>query len=296
MSKNSLSSFKLASAVLAILLLPVLTSLSAAQTKQVFRVGWVTGGDPVLTARLEPFIAYLQDRLDVPVELFAVQNGAALIDAIVSDQIEYAALTGSGFAVGQSLCDCLVPLASPSTTDGLTHLRSVLLAKAGTIMLEEPEFLAGPPSDFLTHHVPAFAQNAGEISARLVETTSLEMVLNLVADGDERPAFAWTFALPDGSSATADALSGFAAVLTGQNPSLEVAWQSDAFRMGAHSVHQSVPDVQRQKLVAALLDIKTASPVAFDVISPSLDGGFVAAGPDDYANYLPVLAVLTDDG
>ena len=199
MPKFSLSSCKFAGVLLASALFVWPPASTSAQHTDVFRVGWITGGDPLLAARLEPFIAHLQKVLDRPVELFAARDGTVLIDAIASDQIDYAALSGTAHAIGQSLCDCLVPLASPSTQDGQTHFRSVLLAEPETDLSATTTFLAGPSADFLTNQVPNVALKNAEIEMVSTEAVldtfqSLEAVFDLVSAGDERPVFAWTYA------------------------------------------------------------------------------------------------------
>ncbi|MEO1747133.1 MAG: PhnD/SsuA/transferrin family substrate-binding protein [Pseudomonadota bacterium] len=271
-----------------------------AQSTQVFRVGWITGGDPLLTARLEPFIAHLQEALDRPVELFPARDGTMLIDAIASDQIDYAPLSGAAYALGQSLCDCLIPLASPSTEDGQTHFRSVLLAKPDTDRPKQTQVLAGPAADFLTYQVPNFALMSGALDGVandivLDVSPSLEFVFDLAVAGDTRPALAWTYTQPDTEISDNGDLSGFAAVLVDEVPALELVWQSEAFRIAAHSVHRSIPETERQKLTQALVDIKEKAPLAFDVISPTLGGGFQPAQIGDYANYIGVLNALPKD-
>jgi len=298
--KFKLSSCKLAGMFLAIALILWPQGNAGAQNTDVFRVGWITGGDPLLAARLEPFVAHLQKSLDRPVELFAARDGTVLIDAIASDQIDYAALSGTAYAIGQSLCNCLVPLASPSTRDRQTHLRSVLLAKPETDLSETTTLLAGQSADFLTNQVPNAALKNAEIKAVATEAVleaspSLEAVFDIVSAGGDHPLFAWTYAQAELEIVEKDELSGFAAVLVNEVPTLEIVWQSQPFRIAAHSVHRSVPDIDRQKLTQALVEIREEAPLAFDVISPTLGGGFVPAAIGEYANYLSVINALPAD-
>ncbi|MEO0542257.1 MAG: PhnD/SsuA/transferrin family substrate-binding protein [Pseudomonadota bacterium] len=296
MPNAKLSSFKFVVAILVAAVLGLSPGTGNAQGDDVFRVGWVTRGDEALEQRLTPFLAYVQENLGRPAELYPAPNGKTLIDALAARQIDYAALTGTGFAVGQSSCSCLIPIASPSTVDGHTHLQSVLLAKPGIEVPRQDEVLGGSPSDFFTYQVPNFAVSENRASLfsdgiNLASVASLEALFTLIKDGDRRPVFAWTYATP-GTQTDKSALTGFAAALVGEQPSLDVSWQSELFRIGPHAASNAVPEEDRLKLVEALVKIDDAAPLVFDVISPSLGGGFIPAAQGDYDNYMQILQAL----
>ncbi|MEL6921767.1 MAG: PhnD/SsuA/transferrin family substrate-binding protein, partial [Pseudomonadota bacterium] len=130
-----------------------------------------TGGFASVDRRLSQFTAYLQETLDMPVDLFAARDGVALVDAIASGQIEYAIMSGMGYATTQKLCACAMALASPSTVDDQTHIASVLIAPEGIDVASVQAALAGPPSDFATNQVPSTIVQTGSVFAAYDEMT-----------------------------------------------------------------------------------------------------------------------------
>ena len=99
---------------------------------KVLRVGTVAPhGAAYDIARLEPFRAYLQDRLGLPVEIVATADYDALIDAQASARVQYAIHSASSYATAEALCACVEPIALPSAFDGSHGFHSVLVAHAG---------------------------------------------------------------------------------------------------------------------------------------------------------------------
>ena len=100
---------------------------------KVLRIGTVAPhGAAYDMARLEPFRAYLQDRLGLPVEIVATADYDALIDAQASARVQYAIHSASSYATAEALCACVEPLALPAAFDGSRGFHSVLVAHAGS--------------------------------------------------------------------------------------------------------------------------------------------------------------------
>ena len=100
---------------------------------KVLRIGTVAPhGAAYDIARLEPFRAYMQDRLGLPVEIVAMADYDALIDAQTSARVQYAIHSASSYATTEALCACVEPIALPAAFDGSHGFHSVLVAHAGS--------------------------------------------------------------------------------------------------------------------------------------------------------------------
>ena len=98
---------------------------------KVLRIGFLsTGAIATDIAHLEPFRAYLEARLSLPVELVPATSYAALIDAEVSARVPYAIHSATSFATAEALCKCVEALAAPAAFDGSRGFYAVLLARA----------------------------------------------------------------------------------------------------------------------------------------------------------------------
>ncbi|MEM1376828.1 MAG: PhnD/SsuA/transferrin family substrate-binding protein [Pseudomonadota bacterium] len=255
----------------------------------IFKVGVVTGGDPLREKRLSQFGGYIQSALNMPVDVFYAADTQRLIDAIAADQIDYAVMTGLSFAATQKLCSCVRAIASPSTIDGKTHIASVLLSPSSRQFEDIKRVITGPSTDFSTHQVPKLAFETLVPDMTFDERHSLSAVLADLEIGDGQSVFAWTFTTVEQADPGGMNLSGFAENVQQKLPDRSVKWMSQPYRLGPHVVHQTVPLEIRTKLTAALASIREDSPLAFDAVSPMFGGPFVVADNAEYGNYSVLL-------
>jgi phosphonate transport system substrate-binding protein len=294
------------SILLAILLALVATAARAdwREDMKVLRIGILSGADPAADrARLEPFRAYLEARVGMPVELVPSSSMAGVIDAETSGRVPYAILSASGYATAAEMCHCVEPLALPSAFDGARGFYSVMLARSDsqikTLADTDGARLALGAADSVTGHlVPLQAFAATGIDpethfAALYESPGPVDAIRALLDGRADVAVAW-------SSLTGDATSGYdfgpltSMVAEGalSMDQVRIVWQSALIPFGPHTVRSDMPDELKTLLRDALTAIGVEAPGVLDAVDRSAygGGGFVSAAADDYAPLAALVA------
>ncbi len=261
------------------------------------RIGFVAGDQPAAAmARLEPFRAYLADKLGVFVDLLPFTNYDSLIDAEINDRINYAINTATSFATADARCGCLDPLAVPTAYDGARGYYAVLLARADSpvhsldsargfrVALSGAQSVAG-------RLVPMQAFAAAGIdpdtyfSSVLTENGPQAAVAALMA-GDADLAVAW-------SSLRGDPAAGYSfglltrLVAEGQlsMDAVKIVWQSALIPFGPHTLSRKAPEAVKPILIDALAQLAGEAPDVMFAVDPTSfgGGGFVPATAQDYA-------------
>lgn len=256
----------------------------------VFRIGVVGSGDGLSSpGRYEAFRAEVSAAIEMPVEILVLRDAPSLIDAQTSGRVEYAVLSSLGYAAAQQMCTCLEPLVAPTSSDGATGVRSVLVARQsqeGAEGMVSGPVGYGPPGSLTGDLAPRIAFTLDdapleEAGLELVAQPSFEAARAAFLSGELAGLFAWDYATAD---AEAPQNGGLGAALTADGSSSAViVWQSDHVPFGPHVVRDSVPEDVREALREMLVALDAKSPEAYDAISPSLGGGFVAVSGSDYA-------------
>ena len=274
---------------------------------KVLRIGFLSASDPATDiARLEPFRAYLENRLSLPVELIPATPGPGLIDAATSGRVQYAILSATGYATAAALCSCVEPLALPAAFDGSRGFYSVLLARAdGTIhaladtegarlALSAPDSIAGRLLP-LQAFAAAGMDPATHFSA-IYEAPGPVDALAALLDGRADVAVGW-------SSLAGDPAAGYSfGVLADMVASgrlamdqVRVVWQSGLIPFGPHAVRRDMPPELKDLLRESLTAMAGEAPDALDAVDNSSlgGGGFVAASAEDYAVVDALVAPVT---
>jgi phosphonate transport system substrate-binding protein len=277
---------------------------------KVLRVGFLaTSGAAYDSQRLEPFRAYLESRLSLPIELVPAATYSALIDAQVTDGIQYAIHSAVSYATTSLTCRCVEPLVIPAAFDGARGFYAVLLARAdgeihavadardARLAVGGQDSIAGRlvPLRFLTHEGIEPTEHFSEI----VETAGPEAAITALLTGAADVAAAW-------SSLTGDAALGYDfGVLTRMvgdgrlsMDRIRMIWQSPLVPFGPHAVRRDLPDDIKSQLVAALTAMVVEAPETLDAVDRSSigGGGFVAVGAGDYAVIEELLATPVAEG
>ncbi len=284
-------------AVLMAIALPHAASAAWQDDHRALRVGFLsTSGAAYDMLRLEPFRAYLQSWLSLPVELVPATSYAALIDAQATDRVQYAIHSATSFATANARCHCIEPLALPAAYDGARGFYSVLLARAdgpiraladakGTrLALSAEDSIAG-------RLVPLkYLQREGiepdtDFSA-IVTKDDPEAAVGALLSGDADVAAAW-------SSLTGDPSAGYDfGVLTAMvaegtlvMDGVRVVWQSPLIPFGPHALRNDVPSDIKDQIAAALTAMAANAPNALDAVDRSSvgGGGFVPVEAREYA-------------
>ena len=261
------------------------------------RVGFLAGSSPAADlARLEPFRAYLADKLGVPVDLLPFPTYDSLIDAEVSDRVNYAINSATSYATAEARCDCLDPVAAPTAFDGSRGFYAVLLVRAdspirsladvrGTrVAFSAPDSIAG-------RLVPMRALAAAGIDpatgfAATLTESGPEAAVAALLSGEADVAVAW-------SSLRGDPASGYSfGVLTrlvaGKRLSMDkvrILWQSGVIPFGPHALRRDAPPEVKPIVMEALAALAVESPDVLAAVDPTSfgGGGFVPAAAGDYA-------------
>lgn len=264
---------------------------------KVLRIGTVAPrGAAYDIARLEPFRAYMQDRLGLPVEIVATADYDALIDAQVSARVQYAIHSASSFATAQALCSCVEPVALPAAFDGSHGFHSVLVAHAGGALASLADArgkrLVLTGTDSVTGRlVPlkAFADSGIDPKtyfSSVLTAADPEQAVTMLFTDEADLAGGW-------SSLAGDAASGYSfGVFTRMVSAgalamdrLQIVWQSPLIPFGPHVVRSDLPDEAKTLIAGALMAMASEAPDALDAVDGSSigGGGFVPVTAGDYS-------------
>lgn len=264
---------------------------------EALKVGVIAGSDASyrLTV-LEPFRAYLEGRIGLPVELVPLGTYAAMIDAQVGARIQYAILSVTGFATEVEQCQCVEAIGAPVAAGGALGFHAVLLARAdGPVKTladarDKRLALAGPDS-VAGRLVPlkGLADEGIEPEtyfSRIAESADPEAAIRSLVDGETDLAVGW-------SSLTGNPATGYDfGVLTRMvadgalsMDQVRIVWQSKLVPFGPHVVRSDLPPELKSLLAEALKDMATADPAALDAVDRLGfgGGGFTVPDPSLYA-------------
>jgi len=268
---------------------------------KVFRIGVMTGiNAPYRLAQLEPFRAYLEDRLAVPVEIVPTPNFATLIEGQSRSRVHYAIYSATAFSTAAALCQCVEPLVVPTRSGGEIGFYALLISRADGAIKSLADAkgarlaLAGADS-VAGRLLPmnAFQQEGiipSEFFSKIVDTRDPEMAVSTLLAGDADLAVAW-------SSLTGNYSAGYSfgvlAALVGSGElsmeQIRVVWQSPLIPFGPHTIRLDLPGDLKSLLSAALVEMASERPAALDAVDRFGGLGLVAANPDLYA---PIAALV----
>lgn len=271
---------------------------------RVLRIGYVASADPSGDrGRLDPFRAYLSERIGLAVELSPVATFEALMDAQIGGDVQYGIHSATSFAIADAACSCMEPVGVPAAFDGSTGYYSVLVVPADSAAqsLEDTRGmrLALAAGDSVGGHlVPLreFAQAGIDPAAHfgsVREYRGPEAAIDAVIAGDADVAVGW-------SSLSGDPAAGYSFGVLSQmvgdgrlsaHP-LRIIWQSRRIPFGPHAVRRDLAPELKALLADALASMVTDSPEALEAVDRSGygGGGFVSVDPADYA----ILAALAE--
>ncbi len=257
-----------------------------------FRIGMLADpGTGRAVAGLAEIEQAFSDALDMPVKIFVAKDYAALIDAQATSRIEYAIYSAMAYATAQRLCSCLEPLASRLGVQNDTGIRSVLLLRKSALQG------AGGPGDLKIAAVrgdslsgallPVIALSTSDgpsgigsdqVVMAATDSEAVEMFANGTVDG----LFGWSLASEQQETVIGSGtFAGLAA--RGIDPSaLQVHWTSPLLRYGPHAVRSDIDKEARQILRDFLIGLNDRKPDIQELLTGSVEEGFVETKPDDY--------------
>jgi phosphonate transport system substrate-binding protein len=269
---------------------------------KVLRVGFLAGDNPAYrTTQLEPFRAYLEGKLGLPVELVPAPTYSALVDAQAGSRNQYAIYSAASFATASASCRCVEPLALPTAADGSEGFYSILIAKADSPIRSLADAkgariaLAG--EDSVAGRLVPLKAFAGEgivpsqYFSAVVDKPDPKSAIAALLAGEADLAVGW-------SSMTGDYATGYSTGVLAEMVAssdltmdeIRVVWQSPLIPFGPHAVRSDLPPELKTLLSAALLAMATENPEALDAVDRSGGGGFVAADAALYAGMAELVA------
>ncbi|MEO9901557.1 MAG: PhnD/SsuA/transferrin family substrate-binding protein [Roseibium sp.] len=280
-------------ALAALVLLPATTSWAQQEGLQRLRLGVAVGADEAMRERIEPFRLYLEDELDVPVDLFLIDTLGELAEALVKGDIDYARLSPASYAAAFTQCACIEPLATARPDHFPARFYSVLIVKSadqGATLsdLKGGRLGIGQSNSISSYRVPLSNLLAEGIDVRQHFRTSVRVkdpVEGLQAVLEERidASLGWsTLSGKMETGYTAGTLNELFTSGAAGLDKLQIVWRSPAIPYNAHSVRTDLPDEQKRALRGALLELRDASPAAYFSIEPDFPGGLEPVVHADY--------------
>jgi phosphonate transport system substrate-binding protein len=268
---------------------------------KVLRIGFLAGDNtPYRSTQIEPFRAYMEGKIGIPVEMVPARTLGALIEAQAGARIQYAIHSAASFTAAEATCHCIEPLAVPAAEGGETGFHAVLLARSGSpirsladakgtrIVLAGEDSIAGSllPLKAFEREGIVPEQFFASIARAADPKTAIAMLLTGAAD----IAVGW-------SSLEGDFASGYSfGVLHEMVDSAEltmdevrVVWQSDLIPFGPHAVRKDMPAELKSLVSDALLAMANEDPVALDAVDRSGGGG---DAPVDAGAYAAIAALV----
>ena len=268
---------------------------------QVLKVGFLAGENPIYRkAQAEPFRRALERALGIRVELVPARSYGALVEAAASAKVDYTILSASAYVALDERCSCAEPLVQPTSADGGTGFRPVIIGRADNPPLlaemEGKSLAVGPASSLAGRLIP-FAAFAAEgktpetLFGRIVEAEDTEAAVLELAEGRVDMAVAWTTAATGiGREPGSGPVADLAAEGLVSPDDFTILWEAPLIPFGPHVVRRDLPEEAKRLLETTLLDMTSWQPEAYDAIERSLAGGFVKA---DAARYTALSALLT---
>lgn len=265
------------------------------------RIG-VVGGERLSAAiaRHEPFRKRMANELGTGVEIVAVRDGVALVDAIATKRIDYAVMSASAYAMAWQVCGCIEPAAAPKSLDGTQAFRSVLLVRtsngANGIRDLKGASVAAADTRSVAGRLFPFARLAADglepqgHFSRVETVSGPEAAVRLLLAGKVDAAFAWSTLEGD---LTAGYSRGTLRDLVDKKllnvADVRVVWSSPPLPHGPHAVRQDLAPATKTRIRETLLHLRQDDPDAYDAVEPFLGGGFATIG---HAAYEPLLVLV----
>lgn len=271
---------------------------------KVLKVGFLAGDNPAYeVSRMEPFRRALQYGLAVSVELFPARSYQALIEAESSGRIQYAILSSTAYVALDQACHCAEPLVQPTAANGARGFHAALVTRGDSPIQALTDArgtrIAIGAKDSISGRIAPFSALAeagiepDTYFARVFETEDAAAALNSLADGEADIAVAWSIAEdPTSTEPGSGPIADLAEQRGDAMPKLRALWTSDLIPFGPHAVRTDLPPEARASLLETLLQLKTASPDAYDAVERQFSGGFIAADPELYRRFNALLARL----
>lgn len=266
-----------------------------------FRLGLATGTDPYARERIEPFRLYLEEQLDLPVDLFLYETLGETAAALANNRVDYARLSPTAFAALAVQCNCVASVATARPDAGPGRFYSVLLttrerAQYGLEGLRHGVLAVGESSAVTTRQIPlailgASVNSDGDFFAQVVTMASSRDGVAKLRAGKIQALAGWSTLLGDPATGySAGTLRDLYLAEPAAFSDVAVVWQSPALPYTAHVVRKELPLALRRSLQKSLLDLLSNAPEVYAAVEPEYPGGLEPTANADYDGYLAIMS------
>jgi phosphonate transport system substrate-binding protein len=250
------------------------------------RIGIVTSGKSTeIIPAVEPFRLAVQEKLNLPVEIFGARDLASLIRAHAEGKVEYAVFSALSYAATWLLCECIEPVALVRSSDGADTVASVIISRKGSL-INTPADLPGRKIMVLSDQsLPGFAFALFELQQQGIKITRENTNFMFAKSPEEAVArfmAGESDALIGWSSFQGDAQSGYSAgtlkkIAGSDGDGLEnytQVWKSSLIPGRVHSVRKNLAGEAKRDIRELLSTLYDSDPIAYDAIEKLYGGGF----------------------
>lgn len=264
---------------------------------ELLRIGFVASGNrESALKRREPFRRYLAEKLAVPVTLTGFADYNALLQAHQAADIDYGIYSSSAFAIGQSLCSCIEPLAVAGDGEQIGYY-AVLLARlartdlAGLQNLDGAKVMLGRESSIAGSLLPKFALSQQGIAPQIThQDKGMHVAVQQLDEDGVDAVAAWSSLSGDPSTGySRGTLTKLAFEAKIDPKGIKVIWQSRLIPFGPHAVRSDLPTPLKLALLEALLDLSNEPSALMQAAAAPRQGPFRAV---DDVIYRPLLSAL----
>lgn len=246
--------------------------------------------------RQEPFQAYIQRTLGVPLRVFRATDYAGVVEALRANQIEVARMGPANYALAHRLMgDRVAPVAKDVDESGKTGYHAVVFVKADSpyqrmedlrgksFAFADPNSTSGFafPNYFLRRAGFDPAQHFGRTAFSGGHEQSVIMVQNGTFD-----AAATFWSTPARGNIQRMAEKGMV-----RYEDFRIIWTSPEIPNSPWIVRTDLPEAFRRDYVAAIMAMPEADPAAFRAASSGARG----LAPARHEDYLDVIAVVEEN-
>jgi len=251
------------------------------------RIGIVTGGrNSEVIPAVEPFRLAVQEKLNVPVEIFGARDLPALIRAHADGKVEYAVFSALSYAATWNLCECIEPVALVRTGDGAEGVSSVIISRKGSSISNPADLVGRKILALDSQSLPGFSYALFELGREGVAITrentefvfaaSPQEAISRFVSGEGDALVGWSTFLGDADTGYSAGTLKTIADLEGVSPADYVqVWKSAVIPDRVHSVRKNLPGEAKRDIRELLAGLYENDPVAYDSIETLRGGGFV---------------------
>lgn len=246
--------------------------------------------------RTQPMVDYLSKRLGVPVKLYRMSDYAGLVEAMRTDQIEFARFGPAVYSLGRRVIgDKLQPLFRDIDNNGQEGYYSIVVVRADSPYqkiedLKGKRFAWADPNSTSGYAVPTYYMRKQGIDPQK------HFAATAFSGGHDVSVIALDRGQFDGvATYQVNAKSGIPQRLAqrGMIPaeSWRVIWTSPLIPASPFSTRANLPQALKDEFVLAMREMATAAP---DVWKLFTDGNVSGYAPARHEDYLDIMAIVQE--